>query len=172
VGRFAGAGEEHPENGSGPDEHPTSSCQATSLRFAASLYFPRGSGGRSDASGNSDSRSPRALRRRRGLHPYRCGHRRGPSGGSYLRNQQQEISRRSKASANAPSARRPNGGIFPAAKIDIISHALNNLLCVINANADILADQVGGSQHAVRSVDQIKKAAKNAAELMRQLKAL
>jgi CheY-like chemotaxis protein len=62
--------------------------------------------------------------------------------------------------------------IFPVAKIDVISHALNNLLCVINANADVLADQVDGSQHAARSVDQIKKAAKNAAELMRQLKSL
>jgi DNA-binding NtrC family response regulator len=59
---------------------------------------------------------------------------------------------------------------FPSSRIELVFHALNNLLCVINANADVLADQVDGSQPAVHSVDQIKKAAKNAAELMRQLK--
>jgi DNA-binding NarL/FixJ family response regulator len=55
-------------------------------------------------------------------------------------------------------------------KIELISHALHNLLCIISANADILADTVEGSQPAVRSVDQIKKATRTAAELTRQLK--
>jgi CheY-like chemotaxis protein len=59
---------------------------------------------------------------------------------------------------------------LPAAKIDAISHALNNLLCVINANADILTDQLDSSHNAVRSVSQIKKATKSAADLMRLLK--
>jgi DNA-binding NtrC family response regulator len=60
--------------------------------------------------------------------------------------------------------------IFPGSKIELVSHTLKNLLCVINANADILADQVHGSQPGVRSVDEIKKAAKTAAELVRHLK--
>jgi DNA-binding NarL/FixJ family response regulator len=60
--------------------------------------------------------------------------------------------------------------LFSGGKIESVSHALKNLLCVINANADILADQVSSSQPAVRSVDQIKKAAKTAAELVRHLK--
>jgi len=60
--------------------------------------------------------------------------------------------------------------LFSGSNIDSVSHALNNLLCVINANADILADQVNGVPPAVRSVDQIKKAAKTAAELVRDLK--
>jgi hypothetical protein len=55
-------------------------------------------------------------------------------------------------------------------KIEVISHALSNLLCIINANADILADKVDGSQPAVRSLDQIKKATKTATELMRHLR--
>ena len=58
----------------------------------------------------------------------------------------------------------------PASKLDAISHALNNLLCVINANADILTDQLDASHNAVRSVSQIKKATKSAADLMRLLK--
>jgi hypothetical protein len=52
----------------------------------------------------------------------------------------------------------------------IISHALNNLLCVINANADILAEQLGESGPGVRSLSEIKKAAKSASDLMRLLK--
>jgi CheY-like chemotaxis protein len=60
--------------------------------------------------------------------------------------------------------------LSPGSKIELVSHTLKNLLCVINANADILADQVNGSQPAVRSVDEIKKAAKTAAELVRHLK--
>jgi CheY-like chemotaxis protein len=58
----------------------------------------------------------------------------------------------------------------PGSKLDAISHALNNLLCVINANADILTDQLDPSHNAVRSVTQIKKATKTAADLMRLLK--
>ena len=59
---------------------------------------------------------------------------------------------------------------LPAAKVDAISHAINNLLCVINANADILIDQLDNVRNASRSVSQIKKATKSAADLMRLLK--
>jgi CheY-like chemotaxis protein len=59
---------------------------------------------------------------------------------------------------------------LPPSKIDAISHALNNLLCVINANADILTDQLDSTHNAARSVSQIKKATKSAADLMRLLK--
>jgi hypothetical protein len=55
-------------------------------------------------------------------------------------------------------------------KLDAISHAINNLLCVINANADILTDQLDATHNAVRSVAQIKKATKSAADLMRLLR--
>lgn len=55
-------------------------------------------------------------------------------------------------------------------KIELVSHALNNLLCVISAYADILADQVAGPEPAVRSISEIKKAAKSASDLMRHLK--
>lgn len=55
-------------------------------------------------------------------------------------------------------------------KAQVISHALNNLLCVITANADVLADQVGASAVGARSLHEIKKAAKSAADLMRFLK--
>jgi len=58
----------------------------------------------------------------------------------------------------------------PVSKLDAISHAVNNLLCVINANADILTDQLDPSHNAARSVSQIKKATKSAADLMRLLK--
>jgi len=58
----------------------------------------------------------------------------------------------------------------PVSKLDAISHAVNNLLCVINANADILSDQLDPSHNAPRSVTQIKKATKSAADLMRLLK--
>jgi|GEM_PF-3400128 DNA-binding NarL/FixJ family response regulator len=59
---------------------------------------------------------------------------------------------------------------LPTARVDAISHAINNLLCVINANADILTDQLESTHNAVRSVSQIKKATKSAADLMRLLK--
>jgi CheY-like chemotaxis protein len=58
----------------------------------------------------------------------------------------------------------------PVSKVEAISHAVNNLLCVINANADILFDQLDASHNATRSVTQIKKATKSAADLMRLLK--
>ena len=58
----------------------------------------------------------------------------------------------------------------PVSKVDAISHAVNNLLCVINANADILFDQLDSAHNATRSVTQIKKATKSAADLMRLLK--
>lgn len=59
---------------------------------------------------------------------------------------------------------------FLASKMEVISHALSNLLCVISANADVLADRLPVSDPAVRSVTEIKKAARSAADLMRQLK--
>jgi len=37
-------------------------------------------------------------------------------------------------------------------KIELVSHALNNLLCVISAHADLLADQVAGPEPAVRCI--------------------
>jgi hypothetical protein len=55
-------------------------------------------------------------------------------------------------------------------RIEVISHALTNLLCIISANADILEEQFDASQPAGRSLDQIKKATKTATELMRQLR--
>lgn len=51
-----------------------------------------------------------------------------------------------------------------------ISHALNNLLCVITANADILAEHVNGSVPGTHSVAEIKKAVKSASDLTRLLK--
>jgi hypothetical protein len=65
----------------------------------------------------------------------------------------------------------PGTELVPTGKVELISHALNNLLCIISANADILAEQVDSSQYAIRSLDQIKKATKTAAELTRRLKA-
>ena len=62
------------------------------------------------------------------------------------------------------------GDGLPVSKVDAISHAVNNLLCVINANADILSDQLDSTHNATRSVTQIKKATKSAADLMRLLK--
>jgi CheY-like chemotaxis protein len=54
-------------------------------------------------------------------------------------------------------------------KLDAISHAVSNLLCVINANADILTDQLDLAHNAARSLTQIKKATKSAADLIRLL---
>ena len=51
-----------------------------------------------------------------------------------------------------------------------ISHALNNLLCVITANADLLDQHINGSSHGQRSLTEIKKAARSASNLMRHLK--
>jgi CheY-like chemotaxis protein len=58
---------------------------------------------------------------------------------------------------------------FPANRIEAISHTLNNLLCVISANADVLADRLPDSDPAAHSVAEIKKAAKSVADLMRHL---
>lgn len=69
------------------------------------------------------------------------------------------------------SVRAENGGpMYPVTKIEAVSHALNNLLCIISANADILAEQPQASQNAERSILQIKEATKNAATLMRSLR--
>jgi DNA-binding NarL/FixJ family response regulator len=59
---------------------------------------------------------------------------------------------------------------LPVSKLDAISHAVSNLLCVINANADILTDQLDAAHNATRSLAQIKKATKSAADLIRLLK--
>ena len=58
----------------------------------------------------------------------------------------------------------------PPSRAEIVSHAVNNLLCVINANADVLADHFADSTLAAHSVHEIKKAAKSAADLIRSLK--
>jgi DNA-binding NarL/FixJ family response regulator len=58
----------------------------------------------------------------------------------------------------------------PPSRAEVVSHAVNNLLCVINANADVLADHFAESGLAAHSVHQIKKAAKSAADLIRNLK--
>src|SRR5208283_343046 len=57
----------------------------------------------------------------------------------------------------------------PPSRAEVVSHAVNNLLCVINANADVLADHFAGSGLAADSVHEIKKAAKSAADLIRSL---
>ena len=57
----------------------------------------------------------------------------------------------------------------PPSRAEVVSHAVNNLLCVINANADVLADHFADSNLAARSVHEIKKAAKSAADLIRSL---
>jgi len=57
-----------------------------------------------------------------------------------------------------------------ASKNLAISHALNNLLCVITANADMLDEHVGSTGPGSHSLVEIKKAAKSASELMRLLK--
>jgi CheY-like chemotaxis protein len=64
----------------------------------------------------------------------------------------------------------PGGSELPASKNQIISHALNNLLCVISSNADILEDHLQSTGPDFHSIAEIKKAAKSAAELMRHLK--
>jgi DNA-binding NarL/FixJ family response regulator len=58
----------------------------------------------------------------------------------------------------------------PPSRSEVVSHAVNNLLCVINANADVLADHFADSTLAAHSVHEIKKAAKSAADLIRSLK--
>jgi DNA-binding NarL/FixJ family response regulator len=55
-------------------------------------------------------------------------------------------------------------------KTQVITHALNNLLCVISANADLLSDTLGPNGREARPLFEIKKAARSAAALMRHLK--
>jgi DNA-binding NarL/FixJ family response regulator len=57
----------------------------------------------------------------------------------------------------------------PPSRAEVVSHAVNNLLCVINANADVLADHLAESNLSARSIQEIKKAAKSAADLIRSL---
>jgi CheY-like chemotaxis protein len=66
----------------------------------------------------------------------------------------------------------PDGATITFSKNQVITHALNNLLCVIAANADILSDKlsVTGDGPEIRPLSEIKKAAKSAAALMRHLK--
>jgi len=64
----------------------------------------------------------------------------------------------------------PDSSAVTSNKTQIISHALNNLLCVITANADILDEHINHSGPGVHSLTEIKKAAKSAADLMRLLK--
>jgi DNA-binding NtrC family response regulator len=64
----------------------------------------------------------------------------------------------------------PTSASGVSSKNQVISHALSNLLCVITANADVLADRVDLSGPEGRSLAEIKKAAKSAADLMRLLK--
>jgi hypothetical protein len=69
----------------------------------------------------------------------------------------------------------PEGVAMTFSKNQVITHALNNLLCVISANADILADKLSDSTGPgigpdFRPLSEIKKAAQSAAALMRHLK--
>jgi DNA-binding NtrC family response regulator len=57
-----------------------------------------------------------------------------------------------------------------SSKNQVISHALTNLLCVITANADVLEEHVGPSGPGVRSLAEIKKAARSACDLMRLIR--
>jgi len=75
-----------------------------------------------------------------------------------------------KVSSMSFSFEHPSSDHLPASKLEAISHAVNNLLCVINANADILTDQLDPAHNAIRSLIQIKKATKNASDLIRLLK--
>lgn len=54
-------------------------------------------------------------------------------------------------------------------KNQVITHALNNLLCVISANVDLLSDSWNGSCDD-RPLLEIKKATRSAAALMRHLR--
>jgi hypothetical protein len=69
--------------------------------------------------------------------------------------------------------RDPDGVTITFSKNQVITHALNNLLCVIAANADILSDNLcasAGPGANLRPLSEIKKAAQSAAALMRHLK--
>jgi DNA-binding NarL/FixJ family response regulator len=73
-----------------------------------------------------------------------------------------------------PQMRMPSqdmeGVTISLSKNQVITHALSNLLCVISANADLLADSLRGSGPDPRPLSEIKKAAQSAAALMRHLK--
>ena len=75
-----------------------------------------------------------------------------------------------KASSMQVTFNIPESSSMATSKAQVISHALNNLLCVITANADILSEHVGASVPGVRSLEEIKRAAKSASDLMRLLK--
>jgi DNA-binding NarL/FixJ family response regulator len=62
------------------------------------------------------------------------------------------------------------GAAISLSKNQVITHALSNLLCVISANADLLADKLNGTGPDPRPLSEIKKAAQSAAALMRHLK--
>jgi hypothetical protein len=68
----------------------------------------------------------------------------------------------------------PDGVTITFSKNQVITHALNNLLCVIAANAEILSDKLRASATGpgadLRPLSEIKKAAQSAAALMRHLK--
>jgi DNA-binding NarL/FixJ family response regulator len=63
-----------------------------------------------------------------------------------------------------------NGVAMTFSKNQVITHALNNLLCIIAVNADILSDRLNPCGSDDRPLSEIKKAAKSAAALMRHLK--
>lgn len=75
-----------------------------------------------------------------------------------------------KSSQVPQPARESDGVTITFSKNQVITHALNNLLCVISANADLLSDKLGDSALEVHSLSEIKKAARSAAALMRHLK--
>lgn len=80
-----------------------------------------------------------------------------------------------KGSPVNPPLQNPEGVAMTFSKNQVITHALNNLLCVISANADLLADKLGDSAGPglgpdFRPISEIKKAAQSAAALMRHLK--
>ena len=63
-----------------------------------------------------------------------------------------------------------NGVTVTFSKNQVITHALNNLLCVISANADLLSDALNGAASINPPLTEIKKAARSASALMRHLK--
>jgi DNA-binding NarL/FixJ family response regulator len=63
----------------------------------------------------------------------------------------------------------PDSAPATSSKTQVISHALNNLLCVISANAEIASEHLAASGPATRSLFEIKKAAKAASDLARLL---
>jgi CheY-like chemotaxis protein len=77
-------------------------------------------------------------------------------------------SRKAQPMPASPNA--SDSAVVASSKNDAISHALNNLLCVITANADVLADHVVLSGPGGRSLSEIKRAAKSASDLMRLLR--